>query len=48
MNFSTLEAGIATERRLIVDKERTISFLGRGLAHLRHAPVGRRHRTDLP
>jgi predicted thioesterase len=31
MNFSTLEAGTATERRLIVDKERTISFLGEDL-----------------
>jgi predicted thioesterase len=31
MNFSTLQAGIATERRLIVDKERTISFLGEDL-----------------
>ncbi len=31
MNFSTLEAGTTTERRLIVDKERTISFLGEDL-----------------
>ncbi|MEO8643064.1 thioesterase family protein [Pseudomonas sp.] len=31
MNFSTLEAGTATERQLIVDKERTISFLGEDL-----------------
>jgi predicted thioesterase len=31
MNFSTLEAGTATERRLIVDKPRTISFLGEDL-----------------
>ena len=32
MNFSTLEAGIAaTERHLIVDQERTISFLGEDL-----------------
>lgn len=31
MNFSTLEAGTATERKLIVDKERTISFLGEDL-----------------
>ena len=31
MNFSTLEAGAATERKLIVDKERTISFLGEDL-----------------
>jgi fluoroacetyl-CoA thioesterase len=31
MNFSTLEAGTATERRLVVDKERTISFLGEDL-----------------
>ena len=31
MNFSTLEAGIATERRLLVDKQRTISFLGEDL-----------------
>ena len=31
MNFSTLEAGTATERRLIVDKQRTISFLGEDL-----------------
>ncbi|VVN74330.1 thioesterase family protein [Pseudomonas fluorescens] len=32
MNFSTLEAGIAaTERHLIVDKQRTISFLGEDL-----------------
>ncbi|MBK5401074.1 thioesterase family protein [Pseudomonas sp. TH39(2020)] len=31
MNFSTLQAGIATERRLIVDRERTISFLGEDL-----------------
>ena len=31
MNFSTLEAGNATERQLIVDKERTISFLGEDL-----------------
>jgi predicted thioesterase len=31
MNFSTLEAGNATERQLIVDKDRTISFLGEDL-----------------
>ncbi|KDD66785.1 LysR family transcriptional regulator [Pseudomonas mandelii PD30] len=31
MNFSTLEAGTATERQLIIDKERTISFLGEDL-----------------
>ena len=31
MNFSTLEAGTATERRLIVDQPRTISFLGEDL-----------------
>ena len=31
MNFSTLEAGTATERQLIVDRERTISFLGEDL-----------------
>jgi predicted thioesterase len=31
MNFSTLHAGSATERRLSVDKERTISFLGEDL-----------------
>lgn len=31
MNFSTLQAGTATERRLIVDKQRTISFLGEDL-----------------
>lgn len=31
MNLSTLEAGTATERKLIVDKERTISFLGEDL-----------------
>ena len=31
MNFSTLQAGTATERRLIVDRERTISFLGEDL-----------------
>lgn len=31
MNFSTLEAGTATERKLIVDKPRTISFLGEDL-----------------
>jgi len=32
MNFSTLEAGIAaTERHLIVDQDRTISFLGEDL-----------------
>ncbi|MGE8143894.1 thioesterase family protein [Pseudomonas frederiksbergensis] len=31
MNFSTLEAGTATERKLIVDRERTISFLGEDL-----------------
>ena len=31
MNFSTLQAGIATERQLIVDRERTISFLGEDL-----------------
>ncbi|VVQ30391.1 hypothetical protein PS943_01808 [Pseudomonas fluorescens] len=31
MNFSTLHAGTATERQLIVDKERTISFLGEDL-----------------
>jgi predicted thioesterase len=31
MNFSTLEPGTATERQLIVDKERTISFLGEDL-----------------
>ena len=31
MNFSTLEAGTATERRLVVDRERTISFLGEDL-----------------
>ncbi|EJM57287.1 putative thioesterase [Pseudomonas sp. GM49] len=31
MNFSTMHAGSATERRLTVDKERTISFLGEDL-----------------
>jgi len=31
MNFSTLEAGTATERRLLVDQPRTISFLGEAL-----------------
>ena len=31
MNFSTLETGNATERQLIVDKDRTISFLGEDL-----------------
>lgn len=31
MNFSTLEAGTATERKLIVDTPRTISFLGEDL-----------------
>lgn len=31
MNFSTLEAGTATERKLLVDKQRTISFLGEDL-----------------
>ena len=31
MNFSTLEAGTATERRLVVDQQRTISFLGEDL-----------------
>ncbi|MCP1496476.1 putative thioesterase [Pseudomonas migulae] len=31
MNFSTLEAGTATERRLLVDQPRTISFLGEDL-----------------
>ncbi|MGL6244409.1 thioesterase family protein [Pseudomonas sp.] len=31
MNFSALEAGTATERKLIVDRERTISFLGEDL-----------------
>lgn len=31
MNFSTLHAGSTTERRLTVDKERTISFLGEDL-----------------
>ncbi|MGF6090329.1 thioesterase family protein [Pseudomonas sp. 18173] len=31
MNFSTMHAGCATERRLTVDKERTISFLGEDL-----------------
>ncbi|MBD9603217.1 thioesterase superfamily protein [Pseudomonas sp. 478] len=31
MNFSTLEAGTATERRLVIDKQRTISFLGEDL-----------------
>ncbi|MFJ7792756.1 thioesterase family protein [Pseudomonas sp. NPDC096950] len=31
MNFSTLEAGTATERKLLVDRERTISFLGEDL-----------------
>ncbi|WP_392890082.1 thioesterase family protein [Pseudomonas migulae] len=31
MNFSTLEAGTATERQLLVDRERTISFLGEDL-----------------
>lgn len=31
MNFSTLETGTATERKLIVDQERTISFLGEDL-----------------
>ncbi|MGF6518808.1 fluoroacetyl-CoA thioesterase [Pseudomonas sp. BT76 TE3572] len=31
MNFSTLKAGTATERKLIVDRERTISFLGEDL-----------------
>lgn len=31
MNFSTLQAGTATERKLIVDRERTISFLGEDL-----------------
>ena len=40
MNFSTLEAGTATERQLIVDKRTHHLVSGRGLAHLRHAPVG--------
>ncbi|QZD73280.1 thioesterase family protein [Pseudomonas sp. 3-2] len=31
MNFSTLETGTATERKLLVDRERTISFLGEDL-----------------
>lgn len=31
MNFSTLETGTATERRLLVDQPRTISFLGEDL-----------------
>ncbi|WP_213939059.1 thioesterase family protein [Pseudomonas sp. dw_612] len=31
MNFSTLEPGTATERKLLVDRERTISFLGEDL-----------------
>lgn len=31
MNFSTLEAGTATQRQLLVDRERTISFLGEDL-----------------
>lgn len=31
MSFSTMHAGSATERRLTVDKERTISFLGEDL-----------------
>ena len=31
MNFSTLHPGSATERPLIVDKQRTISFLGEDL-----------------
>ncbi len=31
MNFSTLKTGNATERQLIVDKDRTISFLGEDL-----------------
>ncbi|WP_095193641.1 thioesterase family protein [Pseudomonas sp. Irchel 3A7] len=31
MNFSTLETGSTTERRLIVDPPRTISFLGEDL-----------------
>jgi predicted thioesterase len=31
MNFSTLEAGTTTERRLTVDQQRTISFLGEDL-----------------
>ncbi|RON50203.1 thioesterase family protein [Pseudomonas frederiksbergensis] len=31
MNFSTLETGTATERRLMVDQPRTISFLGEDL-----------------
>jgi predicted thioesterase len=31
MNFSTIHAGSTTERRLTVDKERTISFLGEDL-----------------
>lgn len=31
MNFSTMHAGSATERRLTVDQERTISFLGEDL-----------------
>jgi fluoroacetyl-CoA thioesterase len=31
MNFSTLHPGSATERQLIVDKQRTISFLGEDL-----------------
>ncbi|MCU1761062.1 LysR family transcriptional regulator [Pseudomonas sp. 14P_8.1_Bac3] len=31
MNFSTLVAGTATERKLIVDRDRTISFLGEDL-----------------
>lgn len=31
MNFSTLEAGTATERRLVIDTQRTISFLGEDL-----------------
>lgn len=31
MNFSTLETGTVTERQLIVDQPRTISFLGEDL-----------------
>jgi hypothetical protein len=31
MNFSTLQTGTATERRLTVDTPRTISFLGEDL-----------------
>ncbi len=31
MNFSSLHAGTSTERHLLVDRERTISFLGEDL-----------------